>query len=160
MKKIIFTTLFLLGCVSIVGAFEIDGFKSGMSIQEAQEVLKKYSYGNIKVQENSIFAEQYHDNRFISIGFCDGKLVQFQKELKPRFDYFTRLVDEKRNELGKPVDAWSLPTDVTSNVESNSITFLWKADDTIISVSYTEFPQNNQLSITYETYNTCWKIPY
>ena len=160
MKKIFFTTFFLLGCVSITGAFEIDGFKSGMSIQEAQEVLNKYSYVNIEVQENRIYAQHSYDKHFIVILFCDGKLVQFHKDLKPRFDYFTRLIDEKRNEFGKPIDAWSRPTDVTSNVESNTITILWKADDTIISVSYTEFPQNNQLSILYETYNTCWKIPY
>jgi len=160
LKKIIFTTFFLLGCVSIAYAFEIDGFKSGMSIQDAQGVLKKHSYVNIQVQENRIYAEHSVDNRFINIGFCNDKLVQFQKDLKPRFDYFTRLVAEKRNELGKPLDSWSRPTDVSSNVESNSITFLWKADDTIITVFYTEFPQNNQLSITYETYNTCWKIPY
>ena len=44
MKKIIFITLFLLGCVSITYAFEIDGFKSGMSIKEAQVVLKQHSY--------------------------------------------------------------------------------------------------------------------
>ena len=67
MKKIIFTTLFLLGCVSIAYAFEIDGFKSGMSIQDAQEVLKKHSYVNTQVQENRIYAEHSVDNRFINI---------------------------------------------------------------------------------------------
>ncbi|MFC1868576.1 hypothetical protein ACFL0H_10635 [Thermodesulfobacteriota bacterium] len=44
MKKIIFATLSFLGFFSIAYAFEIEGFKSGMSIQDTQGVLKKYSY--------------------------------------------------------------------------------------------------------------------
>ena len=163
MKKIIFTTLILLGFVSISSAFEIDGFIRGMSMQEAQENVKSFSYDKVEVKEGRIFARDYRNKgsyRSINLIFCNGKLVQITKDLKPRFDYFTRLVDEKRKEFGKPVDAWSRPTDVTSNIEFDSITFLWKVDDTIIDVSYTEFSTNNQLSITYETYNTCWKIPY
>ena len=162
LKKIIFTTLFLLGCVSVAGAFEIDGFKSGMSMQEAQENVKRFSYDKVQVEERRIFAWDYHNKdsyRRINLIFCNGKLVSIQKDLKPRFDYFTRLVDEKRKEFGKPFDAWSRPTDVTSNIEFNEITFLWKVGNTIIEVTYIEFSNNNQLCITYETYDWWRKKP-
>ncbi|MFH1931332.1 MAG: hypothetical protein ABIN18_07060 [Pseudomonadota bacterium] len=156
MKKIIFTTLFLFGFVSISTAFEIDGFISGMSMQEAQKNVKRFSYDKVQVQEGRIMAFDYPEkgsNRLVNLIFCNGKLVHIMKSLTPRFDYFTRLVDQKRKEFGKPVDAWSVPTDVTSNIESNSITFLWTVDDTIIHVSYTEFSSNNDLSISYDTYD-------
>ena len=163
MKPIVITVFFLLACIEVAIAFEIDGFKSGMSIQEAQNILEKYSYGKVEVEANRIMAWDSPDrgsNRFINLGFCNEKLVQVEKHLKPQFDYFARLVEEKRRELGKPIDAWSRPTDVASNVESNSITFLWKDGNSFITVSYTEFASNNQLGITYEIYNKCWKIPY
>jgi len=159
-KKILFTTFFLLGCIGTASAFEIDGFKSGMSLQEAKEVLNRYSYRDIDVSKNGILARHPFNNHWINIGFCDGKIVLYQKDLKPRFDFFTKLVEEKRKECGKPVDAWSRPTNVTSNIESNSIIFVWKLYDTIITVDYIEFSTNEQLSITYETYNKCWEIPY
>ena len=163
MKAIVITVFFLLASIEGAIAFEIDGFKSGMSMQETKKVLENYSYGKVEVQENYIRAWDSPDrgsNRFISLGFCNGQLVQVQKHLNPRFDYFARLVEEKRKELGKPIDVWCRPTDVTSNVERNSITFLWKDGNSFIEVSYTEFTSNNQLDITYEIYNKCWKIPY
>lgn len=160
MNKILFIILFLLGFAGAVSAFEIDGFKRNMSIQEAQAKIKRSFYDKVEVKENYIMAHDNDSNRFIGLSFCDGKLIQVEKHLQPRFDYFTRLVDEKRNELGKPFDAWSNPTDVTSNIETNSVTFLWKVEDIIIQVIYYEYPTNKQLSILYQTYNKCWKIPY
>ena len=134
-----------------------------MSINETKNILEKYSYGKVEVEDNRIMAwdsPERDSGRFINLGFCNGKLVQVEKHLKPRFDYFTKLVQEKRRELGKPIDVWSRPTDVTSNYESNSIIFLWKDGGAFVSVSYTEFNANNQLGLTYEIQNKCWKIPY
>jgi len=98
--------------------------------------------------------------RLFNLNFCKGSLVQVQKELEPRFDHFVRLIDEKRRELGRPIDAWSRPPGVTESLDKSSITFVWKNGKTLIQVSYTEFPSNKFLDITYEIKNTCWKIPY
>lgn len=153
----------LLGYVGISIAFEVDGFKSGMVTQEAHRLLETHSYGKLEIKEDRIIAWDYGEkdyNRFINLGFCEGKLVQIEKHVKARFDYFTRLVDEKTRELGKPMNAWSRPAKIASNVESNSIVFLWKDGSTFVIVEYTEFASNNQLAITYETDNKCWKTPY
>ncbi len=155
--------------VSLNGAqaFDVDGLKSGMSIEQAKSVIEKYSYGKVEIEENQIRAWDPPGppgvtGRFIVLNFCKGKLALLQKHLKPRFDYFVRLVQEKRRELGPPVDAWSRPTDIKSHFESNSIYFLWKDGLTFIfiKVSYTEFGSNNQLDITNEIRNECWQIPY
>ena len=97
--------------------------------------------------------------RLISATFCKGKLVQVQKHLKPRFDHFVRLIEQKTEELGSPAAAWAKPSDVESRVDSNSDSFLWRDGPTSITVSYTEFTSNHQLDIVYEIKNSCWQVP-
>lgn len=144
-------------------AFELDSFKSGMTIEQAKTLIEKSSYDKVEIKDNHIGAwdaPQKGTHRGIYLNFCKGKLVQVQKHLKPRFDYFVRLLDEKRRELGRPLDAWSRPTNVTSNFEENSISFFWKDGPTLIQVSYHDFGSNTQLDITYEIGNECWKSLY
>jgi hypothetical protein len=163
MKTIIITIIFVLAYIHSVIAFEIDGFKSGMSVQEAKKMLENYSFERMEVKDDFILASNVSgqgSNRLIALGFCEEKLIQFQKHLNPRFDYFTRLVEEKRKEFGKPIDAFSRPTDFTTNIKSDSIEFIWKRENLFVSVSYTEFDTNNQLDLKYEIYNKCWEIPY
>ena len=75
-------------------AFEIDGLRSGMSIEEARKVLEGFSYQKIEIKGNSLMAfdQEVGSDRAINATFCKGKLVQAQKHLKPRFDDFVRLV--------------------------------------------------------------------
>ena len=144
-------------------SFEIDGFKKGMSLQDAKKVVEKQKYEKLEVSEDRIQAWDAPGGdaaKFINIGFCKGKLVQVEKHLQPRFDFFTRLVEDKRIEHGKPIDAWSRPVDPSSSSESSSVSFVWKRGKDFTRVSYTEFKHNNQLSLIYETYNSCWAIPY
>jgi hypothetical protein len=138
-------------------AFEIDGLKSGISMDQAKKILATYSYKNIGIEDTSITASD--NERRIVLSFCKGKLVQANKHLKQRLDYFVRLVDEKRRELGKPVDAWSAPTDVTSTLVSNSVSFFWKDGPAFLIVRYIQFDTNNQLDMTYSISNSCFKTP-
>lgn len=162
MRNTIFLFIFLLASVNSTHSFEIDGLKDGMSIEEATSVIGSL-YDKINIKDNFILALDdpiKGTNRLICLNFCKGELVSVQQNLQPRFDYFVRLVSEKRRELGRPIDAWSQPTDIKSNIESNSISFIWKDGPTFIKVSYTEYSSNNHLAITYEIKNTCWEIPY
>ena len=142
-------------------AFEVDSFRSGMSFAEAKSLVEKQAYERVELKDNQIRA---WDTRSVASGifldFCKGRLVSVQKNLQPRFDYFTRLVDEKRSALGRPLDAWSRPTDVTSSVESNAIALIWRDGSDFVSVTYTEFSSNKQLYITHDARNDCWRIPY
>ena len=145
-------TLLLAG---IVSAFEIDGLRNGMSQAEVKKALEA-SYEGIQIKDdNYIEARQASTSYFIYATFCKGKLVQVQKDLNPRFDYFVRLVEQKTGELGKPIAAWTNPARIDSPVESNSVSFLWKEGQSSITVSYTEFPSNKQLYIVYEIKNSC-----
>ena len=155
-KRLIFVSVLLL-CEG-ANAFEVDGLKSGMSFQEARSVIESFSYSKVEIKENQISGwdiPAMGTNRSVYLNFCKGRLVQVQKHLQPRFDYFVRLVDEKRKQLGQPTDAWSEPTDVTSAVESNAIRFQWRDKNDYIVVSYIQFPSNNQLDIRHKIKNEC-----
>ena len=119
----------MLGCPSAF-AFEVDGFRSRMSFNDARSLVEKWSYDSVEVKDKSIEARDNLSKgsaRAIFLNFCKSRLVQVQKHLQPRFDYFVRMADEKRRELGRPLDAWSRPTDLasTSSAESNAIAFIW-----------------------------------
>jgi hypothetical protein len=83
-----------------------------------------------------------------------------QKHLEARFSDFVRLTEQKTKELGKPVAAWTRPSNVEAGAESNSVSFLWKNGTTVVTVSYTEFSSNKQLDIVYEVKNSCWQVPW
>ena len=142
-------------------SFEVDGFRSSMSFAEAKSIVEKQGYERIDAKDNHIRAWNTRTvGGMISLNFCKGRLVSVQKDLQPRFDYFTRLVDEKRTALGRPLDAWSRPTDVTSSADSNAIALIWRDGSDFVSVTYTEFSSNKQLYITHDARNDCWRIPY
>lgn len=143
--------------------FEVDGLRSGMSFDEAKSIVEKQSYGHVEAKDNHIGAwdaPTKRPGRGIFLNFCKGRLVQVQKDLQPRFDYFVKLVDDKRRKLGQPLDAWSRPTDVTSSAESNAIALIWRDGSDFVTVTYTQFSSNNQLDITHDARNDCWRIPY
>ena len=154
----------MVGCSSAF-AFEVDGFRSGMSFNDARSLVEKRPYDSIEVKDKNIEARDNPSKgsaRAIFLNFCNGRLVQVQKHLQPRFDYFVRMADEKRRELGRPLDGWSRPTDLTStsSAESNAIAFIWRDSSDFVSITYTQFSSNNQLDITHDARNHCWRIPY
>lgn len=146
----------MLLVAKVSDAFEIDGLSSGMSMERARKILEGSSYKNVQTRENGIIASGA--NRFILLNFCKDELVLVQKHLTPGFDNFARLIDEKRRELGKPVDAWTEPADVNLPVERNAVSVLWRDGVTSVKVTYTEFASNKQLDVLYETKNACRQV--
>ncbi len=87
MKTFVITVLIFLIPINGAIAFEIDGLKSGMSIQESKMVLDKYSYGKIDVGKDYITAMDIpfttSSARLISLSFCNKKLVTLEVLAKP-----------------------------------------------------------------------------
>lgn len=153
----------LLSLIHPAYSFDVDGFKTGMTFAAARALVESHSYSHVEVKDGHIGAwdtPPSSSGRTISLIFCKGRLVLIQKHLQPRFDYFVRLVDDKRKELGRPRDSWAQPADVTATVESNSVKFVWRDGSDFVVVSYTQFSSNNQLDIVHETPNDCWRHPY
>lgn len=138
-------------------AFELDGLRSGMTKNEAIAALKRISVG-IDDQGETIIAGDKLDKpsaRTFALNFCKGRLVSLQKLLLPRWDYFVRLVQEKRRELGRPADVLGDPSDTTSTLKSDAVRVVWRYRDHAEIITYTKFPANDQLDIVLSVKNDC-----
>jgi len=151
MKKSILAACILLISVSVAGAFEVDGVKSGMSIDQAKAVLEKYWPGSIDDRGGRIVA--YSDrvlDPLLVLNFKKGKLYKYQKRSFPNFRYFSQLVEDKRREFGKPIDALFEPANAASAHEINCLQFHWKNGKCTCTVSYSQNDPNSWMTMTYE----------
>lgn len=156
MRHLFVVLALVLLAADVSHPFEIDGLSSGMSMSKARQVLEGSLYTTIQSRENAVIASG--GNRFVLLNFCKDELVMVQKHLKPGFDHFVRLVDEKSKELGRPAEAWSEPADINLPVERNAVSFLWRDGLTSVKVTFTEFAANRQLDVLYEIRNVCRQV--
>jgi len=151
MKKFTLVGLVLLFSINFVSAFEVNGFKSGMTMDQAKTVLEKSWSGSIEDRGNRIVAyPKLVKDPLIVLNFNKGKLHRYQKRLSPEFAYFTQLVADKRKEMGKPIDASFEPTNAASTQDINCFQFHWKNGKCTCKVSYSQNDPNSWMTITYE----------
>ncbi len=80
-------------------AFEVDGLRSGMSIQEASSFLVSRSFA----YSSSLDGRVLYSNRMgSSVVFCDEKLTMIQHDVSGGFHAFVRSVEERKHKRGKP----------------------------------------------------------
>ncbi|HEY0720621.1 MAG TPA: hypothetical protein VGE50_05155 [Gammaproteobacteria bacterium] len=88
-KTAFFVLLIILA--GTLRAFEIDGFKSGMTVVDAELHAKAMGLSVSGSERTRYFSDitSATGPRFYGLFFCEGRLVNVQKHLKPRFDVFT-----------------------------------------------------------------------
>lgn len=151
MKRLILIILCLLLSVNVATAFEVNFIKSGMTMIQAKLALSEYWCGPIAERGERIIAYPISTNDpLIVLSFRKGSLYRYQIRNYSSLPYFTQLVADKRKELGRPVDAWFEPINITSNQDINRFHFLWKNGKYTYRLSYPQNNQNNQMTITYE----------
>jgi hypothetical protein len=137
--------LTILGC-TITFAFDVDGFKSGMTKKEVKEMLKGWNFDKIDEEEDSVRAYDTTKTakRWFSFGFRNNKLTSFQKDFPPTMKNFIYLFNKFTLIYGKPIDSYS-DISLDSSGETRSIWFWWKINSEIQQLSYNVFPNNDQL---------------
>jgi len=155
-----------LGIVFIIGitifgypialAFEVDGFKSGMTIKEVKELLNGWNFDRIQeeVDKFGSHLKAYdiptkNTYRHYNFQFGNDKLILLQKELFPSMKNFISFFDKLTALYGKPVDS-NTRIEVRADGERREIGFIWHAKSETINLSYTVFPNNDYFSITYD----------
>lgn len=81
-------------------AFEEDGFRTGMTVQEVQSLLPKgQKLHNLRMGERYIWSlagyeepSKKQNNRYLPMfGFCDGLLVAYDPQFKSAYDFFAKM---------------------------------------------------------------------
>lgn len=139
-----------------VQAFDIDGLNTQMPREEAIAHLKSFGL-TIEDKKDKVLA--YQSGRFYSLGFCNGTLVQVQKDLKATFETFVELAMRFKKMHGSPV--WILPE--TPEPESSTLKYklsiAWRDQDELITIMHIAFASHNQTSVIYEVNNSCFSNP-
>jgi len=151
---IFLSTLLLLGAVQgSAFAFDMNGFKTGMSYTDVLTHLQEMNYKKIQEEGKSIHA--YAADRLVNFNFCKQKLVGYQVEYEASSKNYIVLVDEYIKRFGT---ANKMSTDIRLKQlgQVSSLTMYWKSEDDSYQISYTVFPTNDNLNLYVESKNSCW----
>jgi len=141
---VIFIGLMIFGDAEIF-AFDVDGFKSGMTKEEVKEILEGWNFDKVDEEEDLISAydtSERAQRRFV-LGFKNSKLNSFQRDFLPSMENFKLLLNKITSVYGRPSESDS-ETSLDSG-ETRKITVRWKRQFEINELCYILFPDNKRL---------------
>ena len=143
-EGVILIGLIIFGCPEVF-AFDVDGFKSGMTKEEAKETLKRWNFDRVDEEEDLISAYDTSETgqRHIVLGFKNDKLNSFQKHFSPSMENFRLLLNKLTSVYGRPSESDS-ETSLNTN-ETRKTTVRWKRRFEIIELCYIPIPDNKAL---------------
>jgi hypothetical protein len=138
-------------------AFDIDGFRTGMSQEKV--VARAQMLGLEITSERTDYVLAQGDGRHYSLSFCKNFLVTAQKIVDPTFDTFVELASYFQSLYGAPVSVMPQTPDPTSYAPSYTLSIAWRAKSEVITVDHTSFKSNTQTDVTYDAPNSCFQNP-
>lgn len=144
-NRIICRLALLTSLLSSVHAFDVDGFKAGISLSETQDILAKRSALIVTKIDSGLFVQTGDREALYALSFYDERLVSLQKFLPPSFEQFVQVIAHYRERLGRPLDSFGVNTDPLNPYSKPEVRFIWLTKTENIEVSY----QSNQLSVIY-----------
>lgn len=143
-------------------AFQIDSFRSGMSVAEVRRLLADWKFDRVQTfSGNTLIAydvPQKNTHRQFTFSFCHGRLVAFEQEMPPSAKHLIVISGNYNRAYGQPVKVLA-GNNVTSLGEKSQLALYWRQGSDLVGVKYVLLPPREQLLTVYETPNTCWKIP-
>jgi hypothetical protein len=144
MTKLLLGVL-MLAIVPQLPAFDVDGFRSGMTFEEVKAVVAQRTYSKVFEKDTSILLTGPGPSDFASLAFFKNRLTIYQKDISPEFKRFVEVVGHFREKFGRPLDAFGQSADPLSNYSTDVIRFIWRVGADDLEVSYS----SRQLSVIY-----------
>lgn len=137
-------------------AFDVEGFVTDMSKAQVIDKAKKYS----KLQEidTGTLIATWANGYYLSFNFCEGVLVSIQQGHPPELKHLALLVAEFNQAYGEPFSVGS-KTRSHPNGPITEMGYWWKAGEEFVSVYYMGMPDNDSLSTSHQSKNSCFKVP-
>lgn len=126
-------------------AFDVDGFRSGMTYEEAKQVVSRLAPAHSPFFDPTSIvwgAGQNLNTSIRSLTFKqDGpegvrRLAIYQKNLPFDFSRFVALVKSFRDRLGTPTEVLAAPADPSQEYSQDFVTIAWRAEKEQIAVKY------------------------
>jgi hypothetical protein len=141
---------------SHASAFNVDGFHTGMTLEEVRKITEKY--GVLQRMDKDMYLANNPLRTYTSFNFCKTKLVSLQQDQPANFKQLSLLIAKFNKLHGQPfsVKAGSGP-DPTGEI--NEIRIGWRVGSEYVSVYYKGSTQAESLSTSYQAKNTCFQVP-
>jgi hypothetical protein len=154
--------LFTLVFSSSAAAFEVAEFKSGMAQNEIKTLLlANWNFDRVLEPSDDVILAYDNDPsiaRRYQFRFCKGKLVGFEQDVRPSLKALIITVNNYNQQYGQPNRVYS-NTHVVSNGEKAVFALFWKNNLEFIGVKYIVLPNNEQMSLSFDSNNLCYSTP-
>jgi len=141
-------------------AFDVDGFRSGMTYEEAKQVISRMAPQHTLFYEQTSIVWNTDQNLATSLRSVsfqqdgpDGvrRLAVYHKHLPSDFSRFFALVKSFRDRLGMPMEVLATPADPAKEYSQDMVTMAWRAQEEQIAVKY----RPDFLIIVYTDFSIC-----
>lgn len=143
-------------------AFEVAEFKSGMAQSEIKQLLlANWNFDRVVEPSDDVILAYDNDPsiaRRYQFRFCKGKLVGFEQDVRPSLKSLIISVNNYNQQYGQPHRVYS-NTHVVSNGEKAVFALFWKNNLEFIGVKYIVLPNNEQMSLSFDSNNLCYSTP-
>jgi hypothetical protein len=143
-------------------AFEVAEFKSGMAQTEVKSLLlANWNFDRVLEPSDDVILAYDNDPsiaRRYQFRFCKGKLVGFEQDVRPSLKSLIISVNNYNQQYGQPHRVYS-NTHVVSNGEKAVFALFWKNNLEYIGVKYIVLPNNEQMSLSFDSNNLCYPTP-
>lgn len=149
-------------CSLSAQAFEVAEFKSGMAQTEVKSLLiANWNFDRVLEPSDDVILAYDNDPsiaRRYQFRFCKGKLVGFEQDVRPSLKSLIISVSNNNQQYGQPHRVYS-NTHVVSNGEKAVFALFWKNNLEYIGVKYIVLPNNEQMSLSFDSNNLCYPTP-
>jgi hypothetical protein len=150
----------LLGALLFISvqaaAFEVEGFRSGMS--KAAVLEKASSWAKVSERDRDTVLASDSLGNYLSFNFCKDKLVSMQQGYKPSLRQYAIIVDDLGRNYGQPFSVAS-NSRAHPDGQIHELGIWWKHGEEFVSVYYMNNPHGESLSISHQSPNDCFKVP-
>lgn len=141
---------------SSAGAFEVEGFRTGMRKDEVISTAEKRATLQT-IDENTVVARN-PSGSYLSFNFCNGSLATIQQGFPATLKQVSLLTAEFNKSHGQP---FSINSGLRAHPsgEIYEMGIWWKAGSEYVSLYYMGTAQSDGLSVSHQSKNSCFKIP-
>ena len=156
--KVLFISIALILCYENSQAQYLsdDGFTIGMSQDSAIKIIRSMGLSNLKETKKSMFGSRLIDGvlLFYVFGFCNDKLSLHRKDILPSIENLIFILKDLSSKYGNEFKTYT-NISMTAVGEERSLSFLWREPLYRVDIIFNVFPNNNSLTIRYQTPGKC-----
>ena len=144
-----------LVAASHAGAFEVNGFHTGMALDQVRKIAEKY--GELYSLDGNTYLVNNPLRTYTTFRFCNTKLMSVKQDEPVSFKQLSELIAKLNKRYGQPASVKAGPRADPAG-EVNEIRIGWHVGSEYVSVDYKGSAESETLSTSYQAENKCFNV--